>query len=123
MNINFELKADLLSRGFIVANENCHIMEYAMGSIAHYTKCTISLGHRHWGDIAEQWFYWVRYEAFAESGQPEFDHHTITESYIAESNVVDFLKSKGIYTEAERAEHVEQMRRVIRERREKRLRG
>lgn len=104
MNINFKLKADLLERGFSVANENTMRMEYANGSIAHYTKCAITLGHRTWGDMANQWFYWVRFESFAESGQPEIDHHTITECYVAETKIADFLKSKGILSEAERAE-------------------
>lgn len=114
MSINFELKADLLERGFFVANENAMRMEYAMGSIAHYKKCVITLGHRTWGDMANQWFYWVRYESFAESGQPEFDHHTISECYVAESKIVDFLKDKGILSKAEladrRAEFKKRMR-------------
>jgi hypothetical protein len=111
MGINFALKADLLERGFIVANENTMRMEYAMGSIAHYKKCAITLGHRTWGDMANQWFYWVRYESFAESGQPEVDHHTINEFYVAESNVVDFLKDKGILSRAEFETRVSRLRR------------
>lgn len=115
MAINFELKTDLLERGFIVAHEGNQRMEYAMGSIAHYKKCTITLGHRVFGDIANQWFYWVRLESFAESGQPEFDHHTIREQYVAESAIPEFLRENAIMTRAEledrRAEWKARMRR------------
>ena len=114
MSINFELKTELLERGFIVANENTMRMEYAQGSISHYSKCAITLGHRTWGDMANQWFYWVRYESFAESGQPEVDHHTINEFYLAESNVADFLKGKGIYTKAEIEERRNNLRKRMR---------
>lgn len=112
MNIDFKLQAELLERGFVVSNENCMRMDYAMGSIAHYKKCSITLGHRVFGDMAQQWFYMVRFESFAESGQPEVDHHTITESYIAESNILGFLKSKGIYSRAE----IEERRAALRKR-------
>lgn len=101
MNIN-TIKADLISRGFVEAENG--MMHFARGSISHYTKCSVCLGYRLWGDIAEQWFYSVRFESFAESGQPELDHHTVNEVYIAESNIVDFMRSKGIFTKAEREE-------------------
>ena len=110
MTINFALKADLLERGFSVADDGLR-MNYAMGSIANYQKCSITLGHRVFGDIANEWFYMVRFESFAESGQPEIDHHTISEFYIAESKIVDFLKSKGIFTKAEREERRAELRR------------
>lgn len=104
MTINSKLFAALLERGFSVVNADHMRMEYAMGSIANYTKCSITLGHRVYGDMANDWFYMVRYESFAESGQPEVDHHIVTEHYVAESNVVEFLRSKGIYSKAEREE-------------------
>lgn len=110
MNINFELQADLLNRGFIVSNENCMRMDYAMGSISNYKKCSITLGHRVFGNMANEWFYMVRFESFAESGQPEVDHHTITESYIAESKILDFLRSKGILSRMEIEERRNKLR-------------
>ena len=61
MTINYEIKADLLERGFSLTNENSMRMEYAFGSIANYKKCAITLGHRVFGDIANEWFYMVRY--------------------------------------------------------------
>ena len=99
MNIDI-IKADLTARGFVEGANGK--MEYACGSIAHYAKCSVCLGYRLWGDMAREWFYSVRYESFAESGQPEVDHHTISEVYIAESKIVDFLRGKGILTTAER---------------------
>ena len=110
MNINFELKAELLDRGFVVTNENNIRMSFANGSIANYKKCTIVLGHRVYGDIANEHFYLIHYEAFTESGHPEIDCHIITESYIAESEILEFLKSKGILSRAERAERMSQFR-------------
>lgn len=94
------IKSDLISRGFVEADNG--MMVYAEGSISRYTKCSVCLGYRLWGDMAEQWFYSVRFESFAESGQPEVDHHTISEIYVAESKIADFMKSKGILTKAER---------------------
>lgn len=114
MTINFELKADLAARGFIVTNENICRMEYAEGSIARYTKCAITLGHTVWGGMADDWFYMVRYESFAESGQPEVDHHTIWEGYVALSKLPEYLKSKGIYTKAERDARWAEIRRRVR---------
>lgn len=113
MDINFALKSDLLERGF-VPSENGMLMHYAMGSISHYKKCTVCIGHRVWGDMANDWFCSVRYESFMESGQPEVDHHTVNEFYMAESKVSEFLKGKGIYTKAERNERWENMRKRIR---------
>lgn len=101
MNID-NLKANLLERGFAIADNGK--MVFAEGSISRYTKCAVYLGHRHWGDMAQEWFYSVRFESFAESGQPEVDHHTISECYVAESEIVNFLKGKGILTKAEREE-------------------
>lgn len=100
MNINFALKADLLERGFVSAENG--MMVFAEGSISRYTKCSVCLGYRLWGDMANEWFYSVRFESFAESGQPEIDHHTVSECYIAESKIVDFVRGKGILTKAER---------------------
>lgn len=114
MTINFELKADLASRGFIVSNENICRMEYGCGSIAHYKKCAVTLGHKVWGDLANDWFYSVRFESFAESGQPEVDHHTIWQGYIAESKLPEYLKSKGIYSKAEIEERLARLRNRVR---------
>ena len=112
MNIDI-IKADLTARGFMEGANGK--MEYACGSIAHYKKCSVCLGYRLWGDMAGEWFYSVRYESFAESGQPEFDHHTVTEIYVAESKIADFMHDKGILTRAEienrRAEWKARMRR------------
>lgn len=108
MNIN-TIKADLISRGFVEV-ENGNKMVFASGSISNYKTCSVCLGYRLWGDMAEQWFYSVRYESFAESGQPELDHHTISEAYIAESNISEFLKDKGILTAAERGARWEDLR-------------
>ena len=99
MNVNF-IKADLIERGFVEAENG--MMHYAEGSISRYTKCSVCLGYRLYGDLAEQWFYSVRFESFAESGQPEIDHHTVSEAYVAESNISEFMRSKGILTRAER---------------------
>lgn len=99
MNINF-IKSDLLERGFVSADNGNMI--YAVGSIANYTKCTVSLGYCLYGDIANEWFYSVCYESFAESGQPEIDHHIISNGYIAESKIADYMIGKGILTKAER---------------------
>ena len=101
MSVN-SIKSDLFERGFVSADNG--MMTFASGSISNYKKCTVCLGYRLWGDMAEQWFYSVRFESFAESGQPEIDHHTISETYIAESNIADFMKSKGILTKAEYAD-------------------
>lgn len=119
--INFELKSSLLERGFVVTNENTVRMECAQGSIANYQKCTITLGHKVWGDIAKEWFYSVRYESFMESGQPEVDHHTIKECYIAESKVADFMKDKCFLTRAEHNAKVEERVKRLREMRAKRM--
>lgn len=94
------IKADLIERGFVSAENG--MMTFAEGSISNYKKCSVCIGHAVWGDMAEQWFYSVRFESFAESGQPEVDHHTISEIYVAESKIADFMKSKGILTKAER---------------------
>ena len=102
MNINYELVADLLSRGFVLTNEKTQKFEYACGSIANYKKCSITLGHRCYGELAEEFFYSVRFESFAESGHPEIDHHDIIDRYIAESNLSKFLKDKGILSKEER---------------------
>lgn len=93
------IKADLLERGFIADNGK---MIFAEGSISHYKKCSVCLSYRLYGDLANEWFYSVRYESFAESGQPEFDHHTICELYVAESKIADFMRSKGILSKEER---------------------
>lgn len=113
MTINFALKADLLERGFSVADDGLR-MNFAEGSIARYTKCSVTLGHRVFGDMANEWFYMVRFESFAESGQPEVDHHTVSEFYVAESKIADFLKGKGIFTKAEREERRAELRRRMR---------
>ena len=113
MNINFKLKADLLERSFSVADDGLR-MNFAEGSISNYKKCSIAIGHRIFGDIANEWFYSVRFESFAESGQPEIDHHTINEFYVAESKISDFLRSKGIFTKAEREERRAEFRRRAR---------
>lgn len=110
MNVN-AIKSDLFARGFVSADNG--MMTYASGSISNYKKCTVCLGYRLWGDMAEQWFYSVRFESFAESGQPEIDHHTISEAYIAESKISDFMRNKGIITEAERKEWRENLRKKI----------
>ena len=107
MNI---IQNDLVARGF-VCGDNC-TMEYAYGSIANYKKCRVYLGHRHWGDMAGEWFYLVRYESFSESGQPEVDHHIISETYVAASKIAGFMHSKGILTKAE----IESRRAKLRER-------
>lgn len=99
MNIN-TIKADLSARGFYPDYNGKMI--FAEGSISNYRKCTISLDFALWGDIAEEHFYLVRYESFAESGQPEVDHHTITERYIAESQIAEFCREKYIETAEER---------------------
>jgi hypothetical protein len=104
------IQNDLVARGFMCGDNGK--MEYAMGSIAHYKKCRVYLGHRHWGDMAGEWFYLVRYESFAESGQPEFDHHIISETYVAASKIADFMCSKGILSKAE----IEDRRAKLRER-------
>ncbi len=111
MSINI-IKADLISRGFVEAENG--MMVFASGSISNYTKCSVCLGYRLWGDMAEQWFYSVRYESFAESGQPEVDHHTVSEVYIAESKITDFLKGKGILTRAEREARWAEIRKRMR---------
>lgn len=94
-----KIRADLEGRGFTTSANGLR-MEYAMGSIAHYVKCTVFL-HPYWGDIAGEWFFSVRYESFAESAQPELDHHTISEFYLAESAVSEYMRKKGILTHAE----------------------
>lgn len=119
--INFELKANLLRRHFVVTNENTVRMECAQGSIANYQKCTITLGHKVWGDIAKEWFYSVRYESFMESAQPEVDHHTITECYIAESKVEEFMKDKGFLNRIERERKREESLKRLHEMRAKRM--
>ena len=101
MNANI-IGSDLLSRGF-VATENGKF-EYAHGSIANYCKCTICLGYTLWGDIANEYFYHVRHESFAESGQPEIDHHTVIEQYVAASKIIDYVKANNILTREEREE-------------------
>lgn len=101
MNIN-QIKIDLINRGFVSADNGS--MVFAEGSISHYRKCSVALGYRLWGDIANEWFYSVRFESFAESGQPEFDHHTIKELYIAESKIAVFMQNNGIFSKAEREE-------------------
>jgi hypothetical protein len=99
MNID-TIKIDLLNRNFF---DECNgKMTFAEGSISRYTKCTVCLSYRLWGDLANEWFYSVRFESFAESGQPEIDHHTIEERYIAESEIAEFCRAKGIETRAER---------------------
>ena len=118
---NFVLKSDLLRRGFVVTNENIQRMECAVGSIANYKKCTITLFHKVWGDIAQEYFYSVRYESFAESGQPEIDHHTINELYIAESKVADFMKDKGFLTKIEREAKMKEYKQRIEAIRMKRM--
>lgn len=102
MNINYELKCDLLSRGFEAKGENDLIMEYASGSISNYKKCKIYLNLPCYGDIAQEVFYPVRLECFSESGQPEFDYHDIINRYIAESNISAYLKKHGILSKEER---------------------
>ena len=107
MNIH-EIVADLIERGFFRGDNG--VMNFAEGSIANYRKCSVSLGYRMWGDIAGEWFYSVRYESFMESGQPEIDHHTVSECYVAESRIAEFMRSKGIYTIAEREARRAEMR-------------
>lgn len=112
MNTN-SIKVDLIERGFVSAENG--MMTFAEGSISNYKKCSVCLGYRLWGDMAEQWFYSVRFESFAESGQPELDHHTVSEVYIAESKIADYLRGKGILTKAEReAKWVELRKRMKR---------
>jgi hypothetical protein len=110
MNIR-ELMEDLQSRGFSVGNDGT--MNFAEGSISHYKKCSVSFGYRLWGDMAGEWFYPVRYESFAESGQPEVDHHTISEYYVAESQIVNFVRNKGILSNAEREERWTNLRKRL----------
>ena len=118
MNIN-TIKADLISRGFVEAENG--MMHFASGSISNYKKCSVCLGYRLWGDMAEQWFYSVRFESFAESGQPEIDHHTVSEVYIAESKIADYLRGKGILSKTEYADRrAERMARMAELRRMKR---
>lgn len=99
MNIR-ELQADLFRRGFSVSDNGK--MNYANGSISNYRKCTVYLDYCIWGDIVGEWFYSVRFESFAESGQPEIDHHTIKEFYATPSQIVEFLKGNCILTADER---------------------
>ena len=113
MTINYELKADLLERGFVPSENGMH-MHYAFGSISNYKKCTVCIGHRVWGDMANDWFCSVRFESFMESGQPEVDHHTVSESYMAESKVSEFLSSKCIWTKAEIEERRARLRKRMR---------
>ena len=113
MDINFTLKADLLERGFVPSENGMH-MHYACGSISNYKKCTVCIGHRVWGDIANDWFCSVRFESFMESGQPEVDHHTVNEFYMVESKVAEFLSSKCIWTRAEIEERRERLRKRMR---------
>ncbi len=123
MNIAI-IKADLTARGFVEGNNGK--MEYACGSIAHYKKCTVYLGHGShiYGDLVNQWFYSVRFESFAESGQPEFDHHTIMEQYIAESSIPAFLREHGILSKAELEDiRAERNARLAELRKRKEMRG
>lgn len=101
MNVNI-IASDLLSRGFVAAENGK--FEYAHGSISNYCKCTICLGCAVWGDIVNEYFYHVRHESFAESGQPEIDHHAVIEQYISESKISEYLKAKNILTRSEREE-------------------
>lgn len=111
MNINY-IKSDLIARGFAFADNGT--MYYAEGSISRYTKCSVCLSRRIWGDMAQEFFYPVRYESFAESGQPEVDHHTINECYVAESEIFEFMKRKGILTKAESEERRANLRNRMR---------
>ena len=99
-NTNISVVADLLARNFVF-DASVNRMEYASGSICHYTKCTVYMGSRVYGDLREEYMYRVLYESFAESGQPEVDHHIITDSYVAESSLSQFMRDKGIQTKAE----------------------
>jgi hypothetical protein len=99
MNANISVVADLLARGFVF-DASVNRMEFAYGSICHYTKCTVYMD-RVYGDLREEYMYRVRYESFAESGQPEVDHHIITDSHVAESQLSEFMRNNGIQTDSE----------------------
>lgn len=100
MTVNFSVISDLLARGFEF-DENSRTMSFASGSIARYKKCTVYLDSRTYGDIAEDYFYSVEYESFAESGQPETDHHIIETRNVAKSKLCEFMRDRGIETDAE----------------------
>ena len=111
MKVNFEIMSDLVSRGFKPC-ENA-IMHYASGSICNYTDCKVYLNRKVYNEFADEFYYGVRYESFRESGEVS-DHHTISECYIAESKLSEFLRGKYIYSdterEAEMAKHRQRMR-------------
>ena len=106
------LVADLSARGFVSVGNGK--FEFAEGSISRYTKCTINLSYCLWGDLANEYFYSVRFESFAESGQPEIDHHTNTECYMTKTQIIKFLSDKGILTKAERAERWANLKKRVR---------
>lgn len=119
---NYKLKCDLLSRGFQANGENGLIMEYAFGSISNYTKCRICLNIPHYGEMAQETFYLVHLESFMESGQPEVDHHDITNRYIAESEIPAYLKKHGILSKEERDAKMKEFEKRLEESRRKRAR-
>lgn len=122
MNTNINaIISDLEARGFHTTGDtNWH---WACGSISHYTKCDICLGYRLYSGVADDVFYSVRYESFAESGEPAFDHHTIAEGYVAASKIAEYMRDKGIYTAAELAARRTELRKRLEERRAQRRMG
>lgn len=114
MNINVII-SDLEARGFRTTGDtNWH---WACGSISNYTKCDICLGYCLYSGLSNGVFYSVRYESFAESGDPAIDHHTVSEAYVEASRIADFMRGKGILTRAEREAKWAEMRRRLKERR------
>ena len=110
--------SDLEARGFHTTGDtNWH---WACGSISHYAKCRIALGYCLYSDVADDVFYSVRYESFAESGDPAIDHHTIAEGYVAASKIAEYMRGKSIYTTAELAARRAELRKRLEERRAQR---
>lgn len=113
MNINIcAIVSDLTARGFVSDGNGSWL--YASGSISHFTKCRVCLGYCMYSDMADGAFYSVRYESFAESGDPAFDHHDISERYVSAEHIADFMRSKGILTSAEREARWAEFRRRAR---------
>jgi hypothetical protein len=98
-----ELLADLLNRGFVLEDNGSLV--YASGSISNYKKLVIGQPRPHCSLARGEEYVpacYVQFESFQEPGYIECDWKRTEEGFVAEENLLNYVRDKGILSSVER---------------------
>lgn len=97
ITMNPELLVELLSRGFVLNDNND--LEYSSGSISNYKKLKVCQPRMYCSLAAGEEYVpacFVQFESFSEPGYIECDWKKTEEGYVAEVHLLGYLDNKRI---------------------------